>query len=391
MGTESDGLFRVGRNGRRVHYTAADTALPSDAIQSLLFDTEGTLWILDKDGGLTTYRSTQGFQLFSGLSSAVTTLSLVEGRLYAATASNQLYCLSPGEPQLLADLPFAVSSITVGDDAGIWLVGKEGISHLTPDGKLSEWESVPAEQDAQVLTFDFETAEGGAPITERKGFSWLYLLLAILVVSSLSPLVYFFYTRRKLNEVPAQPVAPAHPEVPSAPLIQSTAMPSHHAVKPEQPVKPVVPPTHAPAPTPAAPAPAIVSHKPAAPASAKPAVPAKPAPQIVSGPSFYQQVSEIIKANYTRADFSVEEIAAELGLSRIHVNRKLKAEAGTSPSTMLKDVRMKKAAQLLKEGKTSVSEIAAACGFSTPSYFSTAFREYYEKTPSEFLAASESE
>ena len=84
---------------------------------------------------------------------------------------------------------------------------------------------------------------------------------------------------------------------------------------------------------------------------------------------------------------SAEEMAATLGLSRIHLNRKLKAEANTSPSTMLKEVRMKHARALLDEGKLSVAEISLACGFSTPSYFSTAFREYYGKTPSEYLAA----
>lgn len=54
---------------------------------------------------------------------------------------------------------------------------------------------------------------------------------------------------------------------------------------------------------------------------------------------------------------------------------------------MLKEVRMKHARALLDEGKLSVAEISLACGFSTPSYFSTAFREYYGKTPSEYLAA----
>ena len=93
----------------------------------------------------------------------------------------------------------------------------------------------------------------------------------------------------------------------------------------------------------------------------------------------------MIEANYIRPDYGVEDIAEALGLSRIHLNRKLKAEAGTSPSTMLKDFRMKHALALLDEKKLSVAEISAACGFSTPSYFSTAFRDYYGKTPSEYL------
>ena len=104
-----------------------------------------------------------------------------------------------------------------------------------------------------------------------------------------------------------------------------------------------------------------------------------------------QEVLLLVERNYIRPDYGVEELADALGLSRIHLNRKLKAEAGTSPSTMLKEVRMKHAIALLDEGRLSVAEISAACGFSTPSYFSTAFREYCGKTPSEYLAALQQE
>ena len=71
-------------------------------------------------------------------------------------------------------------------------------------------------------------------------------------------------------------------------------------------------------------------------------------------------------------------------MSRIHVNRKLKAEGSPSPSVLLKDARMSLAAKLLKEGKLSVKEVGEKCGFSRPSYFATSFKEYFGISPSSF-------
>ena len=73
---------------------------------------------------------------------------------------------------------------------------------------------------------------------------------------------------------------------------------------------------------------------------------------------------------------------------RIHLNRRLKLEADASPSVLLKDARMALAAQLLKEGTKSIAEISTMSGFSTPSYFATAFKDYYNISPSEFISHS---
>lgn len=75
-----------------------------------------------------------------------------------------------------------------------------------------------------------------------------------------------------------------------------------------------------------------------------------------------------------------------MGMSRIHLNRKLKADSDTSPSTLLKEARMKVAADELIAGKLSIAEIATKSGFSTPSYFSTAFRDWFGMTPSEYIS-----
>ena len=104
--------------------------------------------------------------------------------------------------------------------------------------------------------------------------------------------------------------------------------------------------------------------------------------------SFLGQVKAKIQENIADSGFGVEELATAMGMSRIHLNRRLKSEADASPSVLLKDARMALAAQLLKEGTKSIAEISTMSGFSTPSYFATAFKDYYNISPSEFISHS---
>lgn len=104
----------------------------------------------------------------------------------------------------------------------------------------------------------------------------------------------------------------------------------------------------------------------------------------VSDGEFAAKVLEIIKANFTNPDFGVEDVAAALGMSRVHLNRKLKAENSPSPSDIIKKMRMDLAAGMLKEGSASISEIASRCGFSSASYFSSAFKEYFGVAPAAY-------
>lgn len=101
---------------------------------------------------------------------------------------------------------------------------------------------------------------------------------------------------------------------------------------------------------------------------------------------FMQQVNNLILQHLPDASYGVEELAESLGISRIHLNRKLKAEGAPSPSNLLKAARMKHAAKLLLESDLPINEIALQCGFSTASYFSTAFKDFYQQTPSEYVA-----
>ena len=119
--------------------------------------------------------------------------------------------------------------------------------------------------------------------------------------------------------------------------------------------------------------------------SVKPSVPAQAPsaePQIIPNPGFVARVEELVAANYTDPGYSVETLADALGITRVHLNRKLKEAGAPAPKLILKKARMEKALTMLREGQP-VSDVYAACGFSSASYFSSAFKEYFGYTPSD--------
>lgn len=109
----------------------------------------------------------------------------------------------------------------------------------------------------------------------------------------------------------------------------------------------------------------------------------------VDSDEFYNKVVSIIDSNFVNPDFSVEDIAAELGISRVHLNRKLRASRDVSPIALIKSARMNKAAELIRKGEKQIADIAVECGFSSATYFSTAFKDYFNVSPKDFLAGKE--
>jgi len=71
-------------------------------------------------------------------------------------------------------------------------------------------------------------------------------------------------------------------------------------------------------------------------------------------------------------------------MSRSQIFRKVKALRDQSPTLFIRSIRLQKAKELLQTSKLSVAEIAYEVGFTTPSYFSTAFLEEFGKNPSDF-------
>ena len=101
--------------------------------------------------------------------------------------------------------------------------------------------------------------------------------------------------------------------------------------------------------------------------------------------AFSAKVSSIIEEHFRNPDFGVEAIAEELGLSRVHLSRKLKASGAPSPSDLIKKRRMDEAASLIRSGETNIARVATLSGFSSSAYFSAAFKQFYGQTPSAFI------
>jgi signal transduction histidine kinase/ligand-binding sensor domain-containing protein/DNA-binding response OmpR family regulator len=100
--------------------------------------------------------------------------------------------------------------------------------------------------------------------------------------------------------------------------------------------------------------------------------------------AFMKKVMQFIDENLTNTDLNVDQLASCVSLSKVQTYRKVKAISGLSIVEFIRMVRLKKASQLILEGKLNFSEIAFDTGFSTPSYFSKCFHDHYGKTPSEF-------
>ena len=101
-----------------------------------------------------------------------------------------------------------------------------------------------------------------------------------------------------------------------------------------------------------------------------------------------KRVMKAINSNIDNPDLSVEAIADKIGLSRVHLYRKLKTMTGQSPRDFIKYVRIKEAARLLSERNCDVTSVSIATGFKTVSNFSAVFKSLYGMTPTEWAKRS---
>ena len=107
-------------------------------------------------------------------------------------------------------------------------------------------------------------------------------------------------------------------------------------------------------------------------------------PDIVLEDAFLLKIRDVVEARLSDADFDMPQLEQVLGMSRSQVFRKVKALTGASPSVLIRNIRLNKARELLRDHRLTIAEIAYEVGFSTPAYFSTMFLEAFGKTPSEW-------
>lgn len=99
--------------------------------------------------------------------------------------------------------------------------------------------------------------------------------------------------------------------------------------------------------------------------------------------TFIDRLKTAIQKHLSESDLKMDDLGAELGISRVQLYRKVKALTGLSPVELLKQMRLQKAYSLLEHTDHTISEIAYDTGFSSPGYFTTCFKKQYGKSPLE--------
>jgi len=97
-----------------------------------------------------------------------------------------------------------------------------------------------------------------------------------------------------------------------------------------------------------------------------------------------EKVMKIINENIADSDLNVELLASGVGMSRVHMHRKLKELTNQSARDFIRSIRLKQAAEILSTKKIGISELAYALGFSNLSHFSNSFHEFYGMSPKEY-------
>lgn len=97
-----------------------------------------------------------------------------------------------------------------------------------------------------------------------------------------------------------------------------------------------------------------------------------------------KRIVKVIESNIGNHSLNVEMLARESALSRVHLYRKLKELTNQSPSDFIRQIRLKKAGELIQKGNYNISEVSRLMGFSSLAVFSRAFKDFYGVTPKEY-------
>lgn len=105
--------------------------------------------------------------------------------------------------------------------------------------------------------------------------------------------------------------------------------------------------------------------------------------------TFVEKLRSHIERNLSNPNLSVEDLGEKIGMSRVQLYRKTKALTGYSPNELIRITRLKKAAALLASTNKTIAEITYEVGFSTPSYFTKCYKEFFGENPTDFLKRKE--
>ena len=100
---------------------------------------------------------------------------------------------------------------------------------------------------------------------------------------------------------------------------------------------------------------------------------------------FMSKAIQVVEENISNEDFTSDELASQLCMSRSSLYLKMNSISGEPPANFIRRIRFNKACKLLLEGRYSISEISGMAGFGSSSYFSTSFKKYVGCLPSEYV------
>ena len=100
------------------------------------------------------------------------------------------------------------------------------------------------------------------------------------------------------------------------------------------------------------------------------------------------RIMRSVNAHMSETDFNVDTLAEDVGISRAQLHRKMKEITGISSGKFLRNLRMEQAARLLREGRINISQVADRVGYNDQAHFSTAFKNHFGMSPSEYAEAN---
>lgn len=358
MGTANNGLYRLSKTGSRLHYGASKGKLGSNSILYICFDSEAKLWVLGKGGSLTSYTAKDGFRNRELEDTEISTAIYLPKKEKLMLASvTKIYSFSTRSEKIESEgeMPFQAVNLKLSTDSTyVWIFGEKKVARLAEDGTVIEWSGVGDVSEMIPLEFETYTDEN-----TPRSYIWIIIIICAVVFGGALALGLVF-GKKRLNKHPKEEYGASQTSDSSLYFgleeTKNEEAPSEPEIEPEQPV-------------------------------VKPAKKTQPVTKSESkSTEFTTRILMLIEQHYKDPNFDVDAIAELTGVSRIHVNRKLKAEGAPSPSTLLRDKRMEVAKFFLLQSEMPMAQIASECGFRSPSYFTTAFKDYTGLTPSEFVA-----
>ena len=100
------------------------------------------------------------------------------------------------------------------------------------------------------------------------------------------------------------------------------------------------------------------------------------------------RIMSVTKERLTDPDFNVEALAADVGISRVQLHRKVKELMGITVGDFIRNLRLQQAARLLEQGDLNISQITYAVGLTNPTHFSAAFKRYFGVSPKQYMQNS---